>query len=94
MTAEVVASDWPSASVPADLWPADRLTPWLTAGQAGWLALALAALGPGVLHPGPELAAGAPVATLAVAGGWAAPGGRPLFSWIRPVAGWLWRRLR
>jgi hypothetical protein len=85
---------WPTAAVPADLEPADRLAPWLSVRQAGWLAAALTALGPGLVHPGAALAAGAPPATVALACGWVCPAGRPLCWWALVVFRYLLRRPR
>jgi hypothetical protein len=87
-------ASWPTAAVPADLEVADRLAPWLSVRQAGWLAAGLAALAPGVLHPGAALAAGAPSAAVALACGWVCPAGRPLCAWARVVLRYLLRRFR
>lgn len=84
----------PQAQLPAELDLPGRLAAQLSTRQAGWLAVALAALAPALARPVLGLALGLPLAALAVAFGWLRPAGRPLAGWLRPLAGYLARSRR
>lgn len=81
--------------VPADLGVEDRLVGPITFRVAAWLAIVAAGVALRAFcgwRPAP-VAAGVALVLLGGAGGLWRPGGRPVTSWLRPLAGY-WRRRR